>query len=132
MPVVVLRVIPNSLDESSPVIGWKIRPSTSVSVVRTRSLITLHRGGGREGTIQPPLWLKEHTSLRSPFGALRLKFLNTSSKQIPAEKSHKRKSLQGREKNKCHLANGRSRLESHSNHIRRVFSSDRLEDPSFH
>ncbi|GIY15900.1 hypothetical protein CDAR_589991 [Caerostris darwini] len=91
MPVVVLRVIPNSLDESSPVIGWKIRPSTSVSLVRTRPLITLHRRGG--GTLQPPLWLKEHTSLRSPFGALRLKFLNASPKQIPAEKSHKRKSL---------------------------------------
>ncbi|GIY15898.1 hypothetical protein CDAR_589971 [Caerostris darwini] len=92
MPVVVLRVIPNSLDESSPVIGWKIRPSTSVSLVRTRPLITLHREG-REGTLQPSLWLKEHTSLRSPFGALRLKFLNASSKQIPMEKSHKRKSL---------------------------------------
>ncbi|GIX67205.1 hypothetical protein CEXT_9521 [Caerostris extrusa] len=92
MPVVVLRVIPNSLDESSPVIGWKIRPPTSVFLVRTRPLITLHREGG-DGTLQPPLWLKEHTSLRSSFGALRLKFLNASSKQITAEKSHKKEVL---------------------------------------
>ncbi|GIX67203.1 hypothetical protein CEXT_9511 [Caerostris extrusa] len=93
MPVVVLRVIPNSLDESSPVIGWKIRPSSSVSLVRTPTIDhPSPRGQGGE-THQPPLWLKEHTSLRSPFGALRLKFLDAPSKQIPVEKWHKRKSL---------------------------------------
>ncbi|GIX67201.1 hypothetical protein CEXT_9501 [Caerostris extrusa] len=68
MPVVVLRVIPNSLDESSPVIGWKIRPSSSVSLVRTRPLITLHRGG-REGTHQPPLAQGTHITSK-PFWSL--------------------------------------------------------------
>ncbi|GIY94006.1 hypothetical protein CEXT_305601 [Caerostris extrusa] len=54
----------NSLDESSPVIGWKIRPSTSVSLVRTRPLITLHRGGGRE-PFNHPFGSREHTSLEA-------------------------------------------------------------------
>ncbi|GIY24582.1 hypothetical protein CDAR_120791 [Caerostris darwini] len=173
MPVVVLRVIPNSLDESSPVIGWKIRPSTSVSLVRTLPLIKPpprgrqpfnHQFGSRnthhfEALLEPsdssflmPLLNKYRRKSRtkgSPClccsclmllficcwrfflssAALDLKLIHEEyiGSKIPCKWLDKRE-----EKNECHLANARSRLESHSKLIRRVFSSDRLEDPSFH